>query len=90
MTDLNYSLENLRTLMASSSAYQSLSDSEKANIENHIAQNNKPVLLYIFQKLREETDSHEISRQKLAQKVLHIKPSDQQNLTQDLRDALSK
>lgn len=89
MSELNYSLENLRALMASSTAYQSLSDAEKAGIEQHIAKNNKPVLLYIFQKLREEADSHEISRQKLAEKVLQIKPSDQQNISVKIHDALS-
>lgn len=88
MTKLNYSLENLRALMSTSPAYQGLSAAEKSSIETHITQNNKPILLYIYQKLQQESDSHEISRQKLAKKILHITPSDQQKLAQNLKNML--
>ena len=89
MSELKFSLETLRTLMADSPAYQGLSVAEKAAIENSIKTNNKPVLLYIFQQLREEADSLAISREKLAKKVLEIKPSDQRDLTDNLRTAFS-
>jgi len=88
MSELKYTLENLRALMAESPAYQGLSDSEKAAIESHIQANNKPMLMYIFQQLREESEAHALGRQKLAEKVLQIKQSDQQKLTDDLRHAL--
>lgn len=86
MTKLNYTPEHLRSLMATSAAYQSLSAPEKAAIEDHIVKNNKPMLLYIYQKLQQESDSHEISRQQLAKKILHISPSEQQKLAQNLKN----
>ena len=85
MTKLNYSLEKLRQLMATSTAYQSLSAAEKSSIETHIAQNNKPILLYIYQKLQQEFDSHQISRDQLAEKIYKIKSSDHSDLTKKLR-----
>jgi|GEM_PF-3652888 len=88
MTKLNYNLENLRSLMATSPAYRGLSATEKSAIEQHITQNNKPILLYIYQKLQQEFDSHEISRQQLAKKIANIKLPDQQKLAQSLKDML--
>lgn len=88
MSELKYSLEALRTLMANSPAYQNLSAQEKADIESHIQANNKPMLMFIFQQLHEEADAHSMGRQKLAEKVLQIKPADQQNIASDVYNAL--
>lgn len=71
--------------MSESPAYQSLSQAEKDNIEAHIKLNNKPVLLYVYQKLREEADSLQYSREKLAQKALTIKPSDLADLNSSVK-----
>ena len=85
---LNYSVENLRQLMASSPAYQSLSVEEKGNIEAHIQQNNKSVLLYVFQNLQEEADAHQISRENLAKKILKIPAPDLQEIKTLLKTEL--
>ncbi|MCC6643282.1 hypothetical protein IT411_00880 [Candidatus Peregrinibacteria bacterium] len=75
-----FSIEALRQLMAESPAYTSLPDAQKQLIEGHITANNKPVLLYIFQQLREEADARALSRQKLAKKILKIDPIDLSSL----------
>lgn len=80
----SYSLEKLLALIAESTAYAQLPDQEKAKIQEHIKLNNKPVLIYIYEKLSEESASHDISRNNLAKKILTLKPSDQQNLRDDL------
>lgn len=81
----SYSLEKLLALIAESPAYDQLSEQEKAKIQQHIKLNNKPVLIYIFEKLSEESSSLDISRNNLAKKILTLKPSDRQNLRDDLR-----
>lgn len=71
MSTPHYSLENLRALMATSPAYQALDDGQKAAIEQHIAENNRPMLLYIFHHLQLEANVHEQARQQLAGKIIH-------------------
>ncbi len=78
-------MENLRSLMAESPAYKNLSTAEKTTLESHIQANNKPLLMYIFQQLLEESEAHALARQKLAQKMLQMKRSDQQHLTDEIR-----
>lgn len=81
----SYSLEKLLALIAESPAYAQLPEQEKAKIQEHIKLNNKPVLIYIYEKLSEEAASLDISRNNLVKKILTLKPSDQQNLRDDLR-----
>ncbi len=76
--------------MAESPAYQKLTPEQKQNIEDHIRLNNKPVLLYVYQQLREEADSLQFSREKLAKKALTIKPSDLSDLQTAVQKNFSK
>lgn len=75
-----FSLEALRQLMNESPGYSSLSNAQKELLEGHIKANNKPVLLYIFQQLREEADALALSREKLAKKIIKIDPIDLSSL----------
>jgi hypothetical protein len=81
----SYTLEKLLALIAESPAYAQLPEQEKAKIQEHVKLNNKLVLIYIYQKLSEENSSLDISRENLAKKILTLKPSDRQNLHDDLR-----
>lgn len=85
MPQLPYSLVNLRQLMASSPAYQSLPSAEKEKIEEHIRLNNKPVLLYIYYKLLAEHEALRHSRQKLAKRILTPDPAALSDLRRDLK-----
>lgn len=82
---VGYSPENLRTLIDGSETYAALPAEEKAKIQEHIKLNNKPVLIYIYQKLLEESASLEISREQLSKKILGTSPSDQNNIHDDLK-----
>ncbi|MCC7432278.1 hypothetical protein IT412_02010 [Candidatus Peregrinibacteria bacterium] len=84
-----YSLENLRSLMAASPAYQQLSTEEKANIEEHIRQNNKPVLLYIYEQLTTEAAAHQISRNELVKQVNRITEQESQSATAEIKKQLT-
>jgi len=81
----SYSLEKLLKLIAESPAYAQLPADQKAKIQEHIQLNNRPVLIYIYEKLSEEAASLDISRNNLAKKILTIKSTDRQNLLDDLR-----
>ncbi len=73
-----FSIQALRALMSDSQAYDDLTDNQKQTIEQHIAKNNKPVLLYLFQQFREEAESLQASREDLSRKVLKQDPIDPQ------------
>lgn len=73
-----FSIQALRALMVDSPAYADLTDDQKQIIEQHIVKNNKPVLLYLFQRFREEAESLKNSREDLARKVLKQDPIDPQ------------
>lgn len=90
MSKTPYNLANLRELMADSPAYQGLSAEEKANIEEHIRLNNKPVLLFIFQNLLEESEALLFSRAKLSKKVLTPDPAALQDLRHQLKSSFQK
>lgn len=84
-----YTLENLRSLMANSPAYQQLSAEEKANIEDHILLNNKPVLLYIYEQLTTEAAAHQISRNELVKQVNRITEQEAQLATTEIKKQLT-
>lgn len=84
-----YSLENLRSLMATSPAYQQLSAEEKANIEEHILLNNKPVLLYIYEQLTTEAAAHQISQNELVKQVNRITENQSQSATTEIKKQLT-
>lgn len=88
MIPKTYSPTNLRKLMAESDAYKSLEPEEKANIEEHIKQNNKSVLLYIFQQLREEALSHKKSRENLVKNVMTFSEDEMDTLTEDVKNSI--
>ncbi len=84
MPNLPYSPERLLALIAESPAYAQLPADEKAKIQEHISLNNKPVLIYIYQTLVEESAALDISRENLARKILTISPSDQRRIDEDI------
>ena len=84
-----YTLENLRNLMATSPAYQQLSAEEKANIEEHIRLNNKPVLLYVYEQLSTEAAEHQISREELAKQINHITDNQSSRATAEVKKYLT-
>ena len=88
MENTPYNLHNLRQLMAESAAYQSLSAEDKANIEEHIRLNNRPVLMYVFHHLSKERQSLEVSREKLAKKVLTPNPAALHDLRNQLKTGI--
>jgi hypothetical protein len=90
MEPFKFTIENLRRLMAESPAYQGLTAAEKDNIEQHIRQNNTPVLMYVYQQLKEESDSLEISRRKLAEKTLSVNFSDRRQIEQAVEQQINK
>lgn len=71
-----FSVEALRALMANSPAYAGLTEVQKQAIENHIANNDRPILLYLFQQFSEEAEVLKNSREDLARKVLTQDPID--------------
>ena len=89
-TSGSYSLEKLLALIAESPAYAQLSEQEKAKIQEHIKLNNKPVLIYIYEKLSEEVASLDISRDNLAKKILTLKPSDLSDLQSKIKENFKK
>ena len=87
-----YSLPALLELIKISDAYKALTSAEQQNIQDHIKQNNTPVLIYIFKKLQEEQQSYQISRDQLAKKILKLSlsPADQQNIKKALSNPFQK
>jgi len=85
-----YSLPNLLNLIAGSFAYESLSSDEKSNIQNHIRLNNTPVLIYVYEKLLQEAQANQISRDRLAKKIsrLSLSPTDKVSLQQELEGSI--
>lgn len=75
--------------MATSPAYQGLPQEQKDNIETYIRQNNKRVLLYVYQQLREEAGAHQIARESLAKKILTVKPADLTSVREDIKTDFS-
>jgi len=76
MNEMKFSLDNLRRLMAASPAWKNLSPEQQENIEGYIKNNDKAMMLYVYQQLQEEADAHQLARDNLAHKVLTIKPTD--------------
>jgi hypothetical protein len=87
-----FSINALQELIAHSDAYKALTPAEQQNIQDHIRLNNTPVLIFVYEKLLEEQQSYQISRDRLAQKVanLTISPEDLQSLHQDLGKSFQK
>ena len=81
-----YSLPRLLNLIAGSIAYEALTSAEKSNIQDHIRLNNTPVLIYVYEKLQQEAQANQLSRDRLAKKIfrLSLSPSAKDSLQQEL------